>query len=95
MSDENSTLKKELHEAKWATLAKGDSRNKSKVKLSGQSKIGRFLKSELQNRSLRDRAWSWLDANLSEPEYQQLITSLINTLRDYGYLILNPILIPL
>jgi superfamily II DNA/RNA helicase len=67
-----------LHEAKWATLAKGDSRDKSKVKLSGQSKIGRFLKSI--------RAWSWLDANLSEPEYQQLITSLINTLRDYGYL---------
>jgi very-short-patch-repair endonuclease len=67
-----------LHEAKWATFAKGDSRDKSKVKLSGQSKIGRFLKSV--------RAWSWLDANLSEPEYQQLITSLINTLRDYGYL---------
>ena len=67
-----------LHEARWATLTKGDSKDRSKAKLSGQSKIGRFLKS--------DRAWSWLDANLSEPEYQQLITSLINTLRDYGYL---------
>ncbi len=67
-----------LHEARWATTNKGDSKDKSKVKLSGQSKIGRFLKS--------DRAWSWLTAPLSEPEYQQLITSLINTLRDYGYL---------
>ena len=67
-----------LHEAKWATTTKGDSQDRSKVKLSGQSKIGRFLKS--------DRTWSWLDASLSEPDYQQLITSLINTLRDYGYL---------
>jgi very-short-patch-repair endonuclease len=67
-----------LHEARWATTTKGDSKDKSKVKLSGQSKIGRFLKS--------DRAWSWLNTNLSEPEYQQLITLLINTLRDSGYL---------
>ncbi|MGB5636763.1 MAG: helicase C-terminal domain-containing protein, partial [Waterburya sp.] len=67
-----------LHKAKWATLTKGDSKDKSKVQLTGQSKIGRFLKS--------DRAWSWLTASLSEPEYQQLITSLISTLRDYGYL---------
>ena len=67
-----------LHEAKWATITKGDSKDKNKVKLTGQSKIGRFLKS--------NRAWSWLNASLSEPEYQQLITSLINTLKDYGYL---------
>ena len=67
-----------LHEAKWATITKGNSQDRSKVKLSGQSKIGRFFKS--------DRAWSWLDASLPEPDYQQLITSLINTLRDYGYL---------
>lgn len=67
-----------LHEAKWATLSAGNSQDKSKIKLTGQSKIGRFLKS--------DRAWSWLTAPLSEPEYQQLITSLINTLIDFGYL---------
>ncbi len=67
-----------LHEAKWATLAKGNSQDRSKLKLSGQSKIGRFLKS--------DRVWSWLTASLSEPEYQQLITSFTNTLRDHGYL---------
>ena len=67
-----------LHEAKWATFTVGDSKDKSKIKLTASSKIGRFLKS--------DRAWSWLNASLSEPEYQQLITSLINTLRDYGYL---------
>ena len=67
-----------LHEAKWATLTKGDSKDRSRVKLSGQSKIGRFLKSV--------RTWSLLTEPLSEPDYQQLITSLINTLRDYGYL---------
>ncbi|MEY2833592.1 MAG: hypothetical protein RLZZ574_2851, partial [Cyanobacteriota bacterium] len=67
-----------LHEARWATLSAGDSRDKSKIKLTGQSKIGRFLKS--------DRTWSWLTTPLSEPEYQQLITSLINTLIDFGYL---------
>ncbi|WP_036484400.1 DEAD/DEAH box helicase [Myxosarcina sp. GI1] len=67
-----------LHEARWATLTVGSDRYKSKVKLTDKSKIGRFLKS--------DRAWSWLSSPLSDPEYQQLITSLINTLRDYGYL---------
>ncbi|MDJ0534658.1 MAG: DEAD/DEAH box helicase [Xenococcaceae cyanobacterium MO_207.B15] len=67
-----------LHEAKWATFIVGDSKDKSKIKLTASSKIGRFLKG--------DRAWSWLTSSLSEPEYQELITSLINTLRDYGYL---------
>ncbi len=67
-----------LHNSKWATLIKENPQDRNQVKLTGQSKIGRFLKS--------DRAWSWLNTPLSETEYQQLITTLIYTLRDYGYL---------
>ena len=67
-----------LHQARWATLKTGDNRDKSKVKLTSRGTIGRFLKS--------DRAWSKLNNPLTEPEYQNLINSIINTLRDGGYL---------
>jgi superfamily II DNA/RNA helicase len=70
-----------FHEAKWATLIAGDSSDKNRVKLTGQSKIGRFFKS--------DRAWSWLTSPLPEPEYQQLINSLIDLLCNSGYLVQN------
>lgn len=67
-----------LHQAKWATLITGDNKDKSKVKLTSRGTIGRFLKS--------DRSWSNLTEPLTEPEYQNLINSIINTLRDGGYL---------
>jgi very-short-patch-repair endonuclease len=40
----------------------------------------------LSTRFVRYNGWSWLTVSLSESEYQQLITSLIDTLKDYGYL---------
>lgn len=67
-----------LHQARWATLQTGENRDKSKVKLTSRGTIGRFLKS--------DRSWSNLTEPLTEPEYQNLINSIINTLRDGGYL---------
>ncbi|RMF22159.1 MAG: DUF1998 domain-containing protein, partial [Cyanobacteria bacterium J083] len=67
-----------LHEARWATLETGKNQGNSKVKLTSRSTIGRFLKS--------DRAWTNLTTPLTESEYQNLINSIINTLRDGGYL---------
>ncbi len=67
-----------LHQARWATLEASNDRGKSKVKLTSRGTIGRFLKS--------DRAWSNLTTPLTESEYQNLINSIINTLRDGGYL---------
>ncbi len=67
-----------LHQARWATLEAGNNKGKSQVKLTSRGTIGRFLKS--------DRAWSNLTTPLTEPEYQNLINSIINTLRDGGYL---------
>ncbi|MGK7949956.1 MAG: DEAD/DEAH box helicase [Xenococcaceae cyanobacterium] len=67
-----------LHQARWATLEAGNDRGKSKVKLTSRGTIGRFLKS--------DRAWLNLTTPLTESEYQNLINSIINTLRDGGYL---------
>lgn len=67
-----------LHQAKWATLNTGKNKDKSKVKLTSRSTIGRFLKS--------DRAWSNLKTPITESEYQNLIDSIIKTLLDRGYL---------
>ena len=67
-----------LHQATWATLRTGDNRDKSKVKLTSRSTIGRFLKSQ--------RPWSNLTTPITESQYQSLINSIINTLRDAGYL---------
>jgi hypothetical protein len=68
-----------LHEASWATLASGSQNHRAKVKLTVNSKIGRFLRS--------NRVWSWLNVSLSEPDYDRLIESLVNALTDSGYLI--------
>lgn len=67
-----------LHQAKWATLSSSSDRDKGTIKLTLQSKIGRFLRS--------DRAWSWLSQPLGEPEYDRLIQSLVRVLTDCGYL---------
>lgn len=67
-----------LHQAKWATLTSSSERDGGTIKLTIRSKIGRFLRS--------DRAWSWLGEPLSEPEYNQLIQSLVRVLSDCGYL---------
>ena len=67
-----------LHQARWATTEAGNNKGKSQVKLTSRGTIGRFLKSQ--------RAWSKLTTPLTEPEYQNLINSIINTLRDGGYL---------
>ncbi|VEP13144.1 hypothetical protein H1P_1860002 [Hyella patelloides LEGE 07179] len=76
-----------LHQARWATLEAGNNKGKSKVKLTSRGTIGRFLKSGLLRRQAKpDRAWSNLTTPLTEPEYQNLINSIINTLRDGGYL---------
>ncbi len=52
-------LNQRLHQAGIATLIKGSNkgRDHSKIKLTSNSKIGRFLRS--------NRAWSWLNVNLS------------------------------
>lgn len=68
-----------LHEATWATLASGSQNRRAKVKLTINSKIGRFLRS--------NRVWSWLNLSLPEPDYDRLIESLVNALTDSGYLI--------
>ncbi|MDJ0746598.1 MAG: DEAD/DEAH box helicase [Xenococcaceae cyanobacterium MO_167.B27] len=67
-----------LHQARWGILKTGNYKDKSKVNLTSRGTIGRFLKSQ--------RAWSNLTTPLTEPEYQNLINSIINTLRDGGYL---------
>ena len=63
-----------LHEAKWATLTRGNSQ--ASVKLTAQSAIGRFLRSP--------RAWDWLTTPLSD--YQELIEAMIGVLGSAGYL---------
>ena len=73
-----------LPEARVATLVsgtdsgKGKGKNKAPVKLTSNSKLGRFLRS--------DRAWPWLNVNLSEPEYERLIKAFVNILCDSGFL---------
>jgi superfamily II DNA/RNA helicase len=73
-----------LHEARVATLvsgtdsSKGKGKQKAPVKLTTNSKLGRFLRS--------DRAWPWLNVNLSEPEYERLIETFVNLLCDAGFL---------
>ncbi len=72
--DEN----EQLHKATWATT-KGGSNEKAKVKLTPKSKIGRFLRSP--------KAWFLRSQPLTDPEYDSLITTLINALCDAGYLV--------
>lgn len=66
-----------LHAASWTSTVSGDS-GRVKVKLTAQSKIGRFLRSPA--------AWPWLHEPLSEPEYDRLINALVNALCEAGYL---------
>ncbi len=66
------------YEATWATLVSGEKRERAKLKLTGKSKIGNFLKSL--------RAWPWLNVPLSESEYKSLIEALVKILCDSGYL---------
>jgi superfamily II DNA/RNA helicase len=66
------------YEATWATLVSGEKQKGAKVKLTGRSKIGSFLRSS--------RAWSWLNITLREDEYTRLIEALIKILCDSGYL---------
>lgn len=72
-----------LHEASWATHSSSTSKDKkygrAKVKLSAKSKVGRFLRSP--------KAWHWLTESISEGEYPQLITGLINVLSKAGMLL--------
>jgi len=67
----------QVHQATWATTASGGN-EKSKVKLTIRSKIGRFLRSP--------RAWSLRSEVLTEEEYNDLIATLVNALTDAGYL---------
>ena len=69
-----------LHIAAGASCVSGDPKSKTtKVKLTSRSKIGRFLRSST--------AWPWLQQTLSEPEYNELITALVNVLCAAGYLL--------
>jgi len=69
----------ELHQAKWATTQLNPKDKKASVKLTARSKIGRFLRS--------DRAWPWLNQNISEDDYHRLIQALLAALADTGYLL--------
>ena len=72
--DEN----EQLHQASWATTASGNN-EKAKLKLTSRSQIGRFLCSP--------NTWSLRSQPLTEEEYTNLISSLINTLCDAGFLV--------
>ncbi|MGL5059887.1 MAG: helicase-related protein, partial [Microcoleus sp.] len=66
------------HEATRATLVSGEPGERAKLKLTGKSKIGSFLKSP--------RAWPWLNVPISDSEYTSLIAALVKILCDSGYL---------
>ncbi|MCG9890763.1 MAG: DEAD/DEAH box helicase [Thermosynechococcaceae cyanobacterium MS004] len=72
-----------LHEATWATYSGSASKERryasAKVKLTGKSKVGRFLRSP--------KAWPWLTESILEDEYPQLINGLINVLSQAGMLL--------
>jgi superfamily II DNA/RNA helicase len=65
-----------LHEASWATLSSG---RQQQLKLTAGSNVGRFLRAA--------ERWQSREEPLSEGEYQDLIESLVETLREPGYLI--------
>ncbi|WP_417040379.1 DEAD/DEAH box helicase [Cylindrospermopsis raciborskii] len=70
------------HFAKFATIDgnyKAKSQHKAPVKLTTQSKIGRFLRSP--------KAWSLRSELLTETEYNTLISTFITALADAGFLI--------
>jgi ATP-dependent helicase YprA (DUF1998 family) len=70
----------QLHQATWASLTKGEpkDRSKNKVKLTATSKIGKFLRSPT--------AWTWLNESLKPDVYDRLINTLVSALCDCGYL---------
>jgi ATP-dependent helicase YprA (DUF1998 family) len=70
----------QLHQATWASLTQGkpDDRSKNKIKLTANSKIGKFLRSSI--------AWSWLNDKLKPDVYERLINNLVNALCDSEYL---------
>ncbi|MDB9311921.1 DEAD/DEAH box helicase [Spirulina sp. CS-785/01] len=72
-------MNERLYEAKWATLTGGKNAGKGQVKLTGRSKIGRFLRSP--------QAWSGLTETLPEAQYSNLIQALVKILSDSGYLV--------
>jgi hypothetical protein len=70
----------QLHQATWASLSKGEpkDRSKHKIKLTATSKIGKFLRSPY--------TWDWLTESIKTDEYDRLIHTLIAALCDSGYL---------
>jgi ATP-dependent helicase YprA (DUF1998 family) len=74
--DEN----EQFHQATWASIVSGNSRT-AKVKLTPRSKIGKFLRSP--------QAWSHCHQPLSESDYANLLSALVDALCDAGYLIQN------
>ncbi|MBD2247481.1 DEAD/DEAH box helicase [Nostoc sp. FACHB-888] len=66
-----------LYLATWATVNRGTER--AKVKLTTQSRIGRFLRSP--------KTWSFRSEPLTDEEFNSLITTLISALCDAGYLL--------
>ncbi|MGI0491372.1 DEAD/DEAH box helicase [Alkalinema pantanalense CENA528] len=72
-----------LHKATWAISKSQNTANAKAqdrgIKLTAKSKVGRFLKSS--------KAWDWLTDSISDREYDNLIRSLLNTLRNAGLLL--------
>ncbi|PLS68011.1 MAG: hypothetical protein CV045_10315 [Cyanobacteria bacterium M5B4] len=73
-----------LHSAKWASFVKDESKVKSyrtdkreTISLGKRSRFGRFLSS--------NDAWSWLNEPLKEPEYENLLKTLIKALQASGF----------
>ncbi|MDF5723760.1 MAG: helicase-related protein, partial [Rhizonema sp. PD37] len=67
-----------LHQATWATVSTDSSKERSKVKLTPRSRLGRFLRSP--------NTWTLRSQSLTDIEFDSLITSLLQVLCSAGYL---------
>lgn len=64
-----------LFEGKWFAWGNGE---KGDLSLSPTSVLGKYLRS--------GRAWSWLDNNLNNDEYEHLLRALVDILHQGGYI---------